>query len=276
MYTYEQRLAAVKLYIKYGNRAAPVIRELGYPDRHMLVKWYKEYQETGELHKGLTRSPKYSEEEKRQALQHYLDHGRSITQTVKALGYPSQSTFKLWLNEALPDRKKRCRSGGAMVEFPQEKKRQAVVDLCARNGSAIQIARSHGVSRVTLYEWKKQLLDKEQCAVMSKKNESTFTSEEDLIKELETLRAEEANLRASLYRLRLEYDILEKASDVLKKAEGINLQSLSNREKAEVIDALRDKYRLKDLLETLHISKSSYCYQKKQICAPDKYKDLRT
>lgn len=23
MYTYEQRLAAVKLYIKYGNRAAP-------------------------------------------------------------------------------------------------------------------------------------------------------------------------------------------------------------------------------------------------------------
>lgn len=43
-----------------------------------------------------------------------------------------------------------------------------------------------------------------------------------------------------------------------------------------MIDALRDKYRLKDLLETLHISKSSYCYQKKQICAPDKYKDLRT
>lgn len=39
MYTYEQRMAAVKLYIQYYHKAAAVIRELGYPNRHMLVKW---------------------------------------------------------------------------------------------------------------------------------------------------------------------------------------------------------------------------------------------
>lgn len=276
MYTYEQRMAAVNLYIKYGYRVAPVIRELGYPNRHVLVKWYKEYQETGDLPKVLIRHKKHSEEEKQRALQYYLEHGRSITQTVNALGYPSQTTFKQWLNEAFPNRERRCISGGAMVEYPQEKKRQAVVDLCARNGSAAEIAHSHGVNRVTLYEWRKQLLTKEQCVIMPKKNSPVSTSEEELIKEIEVLRAEEANLQAKLYRLRLEYDILEKASEVLKKAEGINLQTLSNREKAEVIDALRDKYRLKELLEALHISKSSYCYQEKRIREPDKYADVRT
>lgn len=50
MYTYEQRMAAVKLYIQYYRKAA-VIRELGYPNRHMLVKWFKKYVSTGDLHK---------------------------------------------------------------------------------------------------------------------------------------------------------------------------------------------------------------------------------
>lgn len=275
MYTYEQRMEAVNLYIEYGHRAAAVIRELGYPNRHMLVKWYKEFQETGNLHEAPIRHKKHSEEEKQRALKYYLEHGRSITQTTTHLGYPSQTTFKKWLNEAFPDREKHCISGGAMVEYPQEKKREAVIDLCSRNGSANDIAQSHGVSRVTLYEWKKQLLDKEQGTAMPKKNGSALSNEEDLTKEIEKLRAEEADLQAKLYRLRLEYDILEKASEVLKKAEGINLQTMTNREKAVVIDALREKYRLKELLEALHISKSSYCYQENRIHGPDKYANIR-
>lgn len=117
MYTYEQRMEAVNLYIKYGHRAAAVIRELGYPNRHMLVKWYKEFQKTGDLHEAPTRHKKHSEEEKQRALKYYLEHGRSITQTITHLGYPSQTTFKKWLNEAFPDREKHCISGGAMVEY---------------------------------------------------------------------------------------------------------------------------------------------------------------
>lgn len=108
------------------------------------------------------------------------------------------------------------------------------------------------------------------------KKHPASATEEKLIKEIEALRAEEADLQAKLYRLRLEYDILKKASEVLKKAEGINLQTISNREKAEVIDVLRDKYRLKELLETLQISKSSYCYQENRIHGLDKYANLRT
>ena len=127
MYTYEQRMAAVKLYIKYYHKAGAVIRELGYPDRHMLVKWFEEYESTGDLHQKSLRSEKYTEDQKQTALQFYQEHGRSITLTVNMLGYPGKTTFKRWLNEAFPDRKKYCVSGGAMVEFPQEKKEQAVI-----------------------------------------------------------------------------------------------------------------------------------------------------
>lgn len=41
---------------------------------------------------------------------------------------------------------------------------------------------------------------------------------------------------------------------------GINLKTLTNREKAVLIDALSPQHRLKTLLLALCISKSSYCY----------------
>jgi transposase-like protein len=43
MYSYEDRMKAVELYIKYDLSAAATIRELGYPNRKMLARWYKEY-----------------------------------------------------------------------------------------------------------------------------------------------------------------------------------------------------------------------------------------
>ena len=104
-----------------------------------------------------------------------------------------------------------------MIKCPQEKKEQAVIDFCARQGSAQTVAETYDVSRVSLYKWKKQLLSEEQRAAMPKKNRPSSATEEFLIKEIEELRAEEADLQAKLYRLRLEYDILEKASEVLKK-----------------------------------------------------------
>jgi len=42
-----------------------------------------------------------------------------------------------------------------------------------------------------------------------------------------------------------------------------------------VIDALQNKYSLKDLLKLFCIAKSSYCYQEHSIKAPDKYEDAR-
>lgn len=288
MYSFEERIRAVTLYIQYHHRAAPVIRELGYPDRHILVKWYKEYKETGSLNEGVQRNPRFSEEQKNAALQYYCSHGRSIVDTIKHMGYPGRTTFKKWLNEAYLDRNKYCISGGTMVKYPQEIKEQAVIDLCSRAGSAKDIAEQHGVSRVTLYEWKKQLLGKECSCAMPKQIKRTInarnTNAEDIIdhskldalrKQTAELERQKAELERQVYQLRLENDILEKAAEIIKKDKGISLISLTNREKAVLIDALRDKYRLNELLGQLHMAKSSYCYQKRGMLKDDPYAEFR-
>lgn len=60
-----------------------------------------------------------------------------------------------------------------MVKFPQEKKEQAVIDLCARAGSAKEVADAHGVNPVTLYEWKKQLLGGGKSTAMPRNTSHT-------------------------------------------------------------------------------------------------------
>ena len=62
---------------------------------------------------------------------------------------------------------------------------------------------------------------------------------------------------------------------MLKKEQGVNLQSLSNREKTIVIDALRSQYKLGDLLGYSGLAKSSYFYQKKSLVQTDKYQNLK-
>lgn len=74
-----------------------------------------------------------------------------------------------------------------------------------------------------------------------------------------------------MHQLKLQKDVLVKTAEILKKDEGVNPNSLSNREKTIVIDALRKQYKLKDLLTSFGLSKSSYFYQKESLSKPDKY-----
>lgn len=152
MYSYEDRMKAVKLYIQYDHSLAAVIRELGYPSQQMLLRWYQEYAKLGDLHKAYKDPCSFAEAQKQRAIKYCLEHGKNATRTARALGYPCRQTFSTWLDETYPNRKKRCITGCAMVKCSQEKKVQAVVDLCARKGSAEEIAISHGVSRFSLYK----------------------------------------------------------------------------------------------------------------------------
>ena len=43
MFSYEERLKAVQLLIKYDMSYSTVMRELGYPTYDSLKSWYKEY-----------------------------------------------------------------------------------------------------------------------------------------------------------------------------------------------------------------------------------------
>lgn len=283
MYSLEERQKAVDLYLKYGRNAALTIRELGYPNRHVLVQWVKEYEKTGRLHEKYAGHRGYSEDEKRRAVDFYLEHGKQIKYTLKTLGYPGKTTLKLWIDELAPGNRRVFEGNATQTRYPDVDKEAAVAALLARDGSAMQVAEEFGVKRSALYEWKKQLADDITIPDMKKKQDSgirivSIDEAQEIIRKYEEniarLKEENATLDRELYKKRIEVAVLEKAAEVVKKDEGISLEKLTNKEKTLVIDALRKEFPLKDLLLVMCISKSSYCYSHNAL-ANDKYKELR-
>ena len=295
MYSYEERVRAVELLVKYDLCYADTVNELGYPSPRELRRWYELYQRGEDLHPHQKGRKGYSLEQKQAAVDYYLEHGRSISRTCRKLGYPSRMVLDRWIRELAPDQKKHCRSSRPPIKYAQEYKERAVVALCSRDKSAQEVAEEFGVRRETLYAWRRQLLNEgDSPAVTRKKNETPSPTpvsdnpEElrsevirlrqetsDLQKQTEDLQKEAENLQKQVYRLQLERDVLEKAAEVIKKDQGVSLNTLTNREKAIVIDALKDRYPVKDLLSVFHMAKSSYYYQESVLKAPDKYADLR-
>ena len=272
MYSREKRMKAIKLYIKYNKSSSAVRHELGYPSRNMLQRWYERYQEelkTGVTWDGYKAWQRFTKEQKDVAVRYYLEHGKNISQTVKILGYPSRPILQRWCEESgLVTRKKRTNG----IQLSQEQKNKGVIDLCTREGSANEVALTYGVTRGDLYQWKLKLLGKGYRKEMPKKDKDSSSNpsskgKEDLLSEIESLKLE-------LRRLKLEKDLLEKASELLKKELGIELRSLSNKEKALIIDALKKQYKLPELIECLNIPRSSYFYHHK-MSKPDKFETLR-
>ena len=207
----------------------------------------------------------------------YLFHFDAVRDEVNALGYPKKTALCDWLNEDLQNnqRKWSCKRSGTLVRCSQEQKEMAVKEYCSGEKAPTQIASEYGICPNTVYRWRDTLLSNKNMKEEPAANSLPQTIPE-LQDEVSRLTKEAEELKKQVYKLQLERDILEKAAEIIKKGAGISPESLSNREKAELIDALRDKYRLKELLQALHLSKSSYCYQMNALKRPDKYCKIRT
>jgi transposase InsO family protein len=268
MYTKEERQRAIELFIKYGKSATSTIRELGYPSRGMMLRWYKDYleeQETG-IEKALgKRREKYTKEQKEKAIEHYVDHGKNFSRTIRALGYPSRPLLREWCAEFLPNSRKIRASS---VQYSKEQKKEIVIDFCTREDSGEVIAANHKVSRMSLYNWKNSLLDRETNYMNKYNNTNLSSNKEDLLDELEGLKKQ---VRA----LNLEKDILEGTIKLLKKDPGVNPKALTNREKTVLVDTLASIYPVKELLKSLGLVKSNYYYHKSMLKVPEKYEEIR-
>ena len=125
MYSYEERLRAVKLYIKYDHSLSAVIRELGYPSHQALLQWYREYITQGDLHAECVRHRrrcKFTMEQRKAAVAYYQEHGQNLARTVKKLGYPSRATLFNWLKEDIDRATHPCHSGAPVVKLQQNQK----------------------------------------------------------------------------------------------------------------------------------------------------------
>ena len=213
MYSNEDRLRAVRLYIKLGLRVGPTIRQLGYPTKNSLKSWHHEYVQRHALAARYERAPKYSQAQKERAVEHYLEDGRCLTATIRALGYPARGSLSAWVQELHPQALTRVvgSSQGRPAPAP-EVKHAAVIALCMRQGGAQAVADQVGVCRPTLYNWKNQLLGTEAPTSMKRQKDSTPPDVEraELEKQLD-------ELRRNVRRLQLEQDVLKKANELIKK-----------------------------------------------------------
>lgn len=283
MYSYEQRMEAVELYLQYDKSAYAVIRDLRYPSFNMLKLWYREFLENGDLHRKSRLQKGYTAEEKKVAIGYYQEHGRSLTRTVKALGYPCRQLLGKWVSQDSSCDFQPLKRERLAVQYTDKQKMAAVVSVASGEKTSKQIQAELGVTQSTVYQWKRQLLGEEGDSEMRKKSpkgseKASSEQEIQLRSECDTLKEERDRLQKQVRKLQMEKDILEKAAEILKKGEGIGIDTLPNREKAMIIDALADRYAIQRLLLSLHMAKSSYFYQCHAM-KKDKYelvrKDLR-
>ncbi|MDD3224630.1 MAG: IS3 family transposase [Clostridium sp.] len=142
---------------------------------------------------------------------------------------------------------------------------------CFELGESIKsVSEDIGYTRSSIYAWRKKYLQKGAIALMNNKNIQPETLEEGSA----SSNAKVEELKAQMLDMQLEIDILKETINVLKKDPGIDLTALKNREKAAIVDALKNKYSLPLLFDKLNFAKSCYYYQENAFSKPDKYAKL--
>ena len=309
-YSKEQRDRAVDLYVRYERCAADVIHELGYPSRGMLPVWYRERLEEERTGRQSTRGKRYrryTDEQKRAAVDHYLGHGRRLKRTMRALGYPkSHELLTAWIDELAPGRRK-LRHG----PVPEELKRKAVAAVASGRLKSREAAAELGVEASVVRNWKRQMLaGSKETHVTKTPGEKPSTAGEGktgaepstpaamppaaagprdaagladavaaLEKRLAETRARLDGLDADVERQRrekreldIEIAIRKGVIELLGKEPGAVPENLTNREKAILVKQTSEKLGVTAgrLLPMVGIARSTYHYQIKAMDRPDK------
>lgn len=212
--------------------------------------------------------PSYTNEQKAKALR-LLDDLKSTKKVIDLLGYPEKrDTLYNWIKQR--DKYISPDTDATKISIFQVRARnvsQESILSCLLNGMSVKLtAETLNYSPETIYKWRKIFLDQGYKINMSRAK-YTKNSKTPSQQELD-------EMRTQMHEMQLEIDILKETINVLKKDPGIDLTSLRNSEKAVIVDALRNKYSLPELLKRMHLSRSSYYYKKQKKQEPDKYKAL--
>lgn len=222
----------------------------------------------------------YTKQQKEIALKLYKQTG-SVGETVRMLGYPTKKNLYNWIYEEKnpPSKKKKDPCIENSPEHPRNPPLEVKLDAihrCYELGENIKyVSEDIGYSRASIYQWRKKYLKEGRIGLMNNKNIKPGQLTEGNVANINCSSDEIKQLKSQMQDMQLEIDILKETIDVLKKDPGINQKALSNREKAVIIDALKNKYPLPLLLVKMQLSKSSYYYQEKAISKNDKYTEVR-
>lgn len=191
----------------------------------------------------------------------------SPEKVIETLGYPSNPMLYKW-------RDKYPELYGSMIGAKHYKQsstelKSSVIHRCFIDGENVKsVAEEIGYTPSIIYHWcrryKREGMLPQMKKQSSKGNPVGLTASDDL----EALNAQIASMQ-------MEIDILTETIGVLKKDQGFDRTVLRNREKAVIVEALKNKHSLPLLLKRLELPKSSFYYQRTVFRAKDKYLTLR-
>ena len=218
MYSTGQRKLAIETYIKFDLSAADTVAELGYPTRHSLRAWYKDYLEHGEVRPPKRqREPKFTLEMRQAAVDYYLAHGKSLARTMRKMGYPaSRERLCDWIDEFAPGQRKYRGPNPKADPIPLEEKIQAVAELESRSGTAAEVAAGHGVSRGAPYAWRRGMMG-DNVGDTEEKGVPVSTGFDDLPDDIEVLQDMLREAKMQLRKVRLELDVRQATLEIVKK-----------------------------------------------------------
>jgi len=222
----------------------------------------------------------YSKQQKEIALKLY-HQTKSVSETVRMLGYPTRKNLYNWIYEETNPHK--TKKAYPITDNPPDHPRNPPLEIkldalhrCFELGENIKyVSEDIGYSRASIYQWRKRYLNEGTLGLMNNKNITPGKLKEGTTANTEVSSEEISQLKSQMQDMQLEIDILKETINVLKKDPDIDQSALSNREKAVIIDVLKNKYSLPFLLQKLQLSRSSYYYQEQVIHRDDKYEKSR-
>jgi len=210
---------------------------------------------------------RFTEEEKQLAIDLYFEKGLTTQETVDRLGYPTRQNLERWLKND-PRYGENFRHGF----YPLVTKIEAVEHYLTGVYTAAEIAgKFHIGSPAVVLHWVHKveqlgyngLIPKKRSASMPKAKSPNIPDDIDELKR----RCEE---------LEMDNAILQETIEILKKDPSVDPRGLSNREKTQVIGALKTTYSITKLMKKIGIARSSYYFHQVKISRPDPYIKLRT
>lgn len=204
----------------------------------------------------------YSREQREAALEAY-DRLGDVRAAVRELGYPSDTALAGWVRR----RGEAPRPRKPAVRLDAHEKQGAVLRVLAGEEAA-RVAEDLGVTRPAVLNWRRAWSEEGAAAFMGDIAERTPGAAGALPDDPE-------ELKRMVRELRMENDLMREVVELVKKDPGADPSSLTNREKAALIDALRGTYSLSSLTSRLAIPPSSYYYARRAAAAPDRWAEAR-
>ena len=261
MFSTEQRRIAIEAFIRFDHSHAGAIAELGYPTRHSLRAWYKDYLEHGEVRPPKRRrEPKFTLEMRRAAVDYCLAHGKSLAGTMRGTGYPASGECLCgWIDELAPGQGKYGGPSPKAGPVPLAEKIRAVAEPGSRSGTAAEVAEKYGAPRAAPYVWRREMTG-DNVGEPEARGEPVGKEYDDPPDDIEVPRdmLREAEMR--LRKVQLGLDVRQATLEMVKKDPGAEPGLLTNAEKAAMVTALRPRWKLCEVLPVVGMAKSSYEY----------------